>query len=61
VGAPEVSSAPPCFFGVLEQGGLVVNAHVPRDVMSVLEGLAIVLVVLGERLMVRGRSMEGAR
>jgi simple sugar transport system permease protein len=49
------------FFGVLEQGGLVVNAHVPRDVMSVLEGLAIVLVVLGERLMVRGRSMEGAR
>lgn len=49
------------FFGVLEQGGLVVNAHVPRDVMSVLEGLAIVLVVLGERLMVRGASTEGAR
>jgi simple sugar transport system permease protein len=49
------------FFGVLEQGGLVVNAHVPREVMSVLEGLAIVLVVLGERLMVRGSSAEGAR
>ncbi len=37
------------FFGTLEQGGLAVNAHVPREIMAVLEGLAIVLVALAER------------
>ena len=46
------------FFGTLEQGGLVVNAHVPREVMSVLEGVAIVLVALAERKLVRPRDAE---
>ncbi len=40
------------FFGTLEQGGLVVNAHVPREIMTVLEGLAIVLVALSDRWLV---------
>ncbi len=46
------------FFGTLEQGGLVVNAHVPREVMSVLEGLAIVAVAVAERWLVRPRGAE---
>lgn len=37
------------FFGTLEQGGLAVNAHVPREIMTVLEGVAIVLVAVAER------------
>lgn len=40
------------FFGTLEQGGLVVNAHVPREIMTVLEGLAIVLVAVADRWLV---------
>ena len=46
------------FFGTLEQGGLVVNAHVPREVMSVLAGVAIVLVALAERTLLRPRDAE---
>jgi ABC-type uncharacterized transport system permease subunit len=36
------------FFGTLQQGGLAINAHVPREVMDVLEGVVIVAVSLGD-------------
>jgi simple sugar transport system permease protein len=44
------------FFGTLEQGGLAVNAHVPREIMTVLEGVAIVLVAVADRVIVAPRS-----
>ena len=46
------------FFGTLEQGGLAVNAHVPREVMSVLEGAAIVVVAVVERWSARATQAE---
>lgn len=48
------------FFGTLEQGGLAVNAHVPREIMSVLEGAAIVVVAIVDRLSARARAREVA-
>jgi ABC-type uncharacterized transport system permease subunit len=36
------------FFGTLQQGGLAINAHVPREVMDVLEGVVILAVSLGD-------------
>ena len=36
------------FFGTLQQGGLAINAHVPREIMDVLEGMVIVAVSLGD-------------
>lgn len=36
------------FFGTLQQGGLAINAHVPREIMDVLEGVVIVAVSLGD-------------
>jgi ABC-type uncharacterized transport system permease subunit len=36
------------FFGTLQQGGLAINAHVPREVMDVLLGAVIVAVALGD-------------
>ena len=36
------------FFGTLQQGGLAINAHVPREVMDVLQGVVIVAVALGD-------------
>ena len=35
-------------FGTLEQGGLVINAWVPMEVMTVLQGLVIVAVALAD-------------
>ncbi len=35
-------------FGTLEQGGLSINAHVPREIMAVLEGVVIVAVALAD-------------
>jgi len=46
------------FFGTLEQGGLAVNAHVPREIVSVLEGVAIVVVAVVERWAARARAAE---
>lgn len=39
--------------GTLEQAGLVINAHVPREAMSVLEALIILLVAIGNRMVVK--------
>jgi len=36
------------FFGTLQQGGLAINAHVPREVMDVLVGVVILAVSLGD-------------
>jgi general nucleoside transport system permease protein len=44
------------FFGTLQQGGLAINAHVPREVMDVLEGVVILAVALAD---VRVRARLG--
>jgi general nucleoside transport system permease protein len=44
------------FFGTLAQGGLAINAHVPREVMDVLEGVVILAVALAD---VRVRARLG--
>jgi general nucleoside transport system permease protein len=36
------------FFGTLQQGGLAINAHVPMEVMQVLEGVVIAAVALAD-------------
>jgi len=36
------------FFGTLQQGGLAINGHVPREVMDVLEGVVILAVSLSD-------------
>jgi ABC-type uncharacterized transport system permease subunit len=36
------------FFGTLQQGGLAINAHVPMEVMEILEGVVIVAVALAD-------------
>jgi simple sugar transport system permease protein len=48
------------FFGTLQQGGLVVNAHVPREVMDVLTGTVILAVALGDARL-RGAVLPGMR
>lgn len=35
-------------FGTLQQGGLAINAHVPKDLMDVLQGVVICAVVLAD-------------
>jgi simple sugar transport system permease protein len=40
-------------FGTLQQGGLVLNAHVPKELMDVLSGVVICAVALGDA---RGRA-----
>lgn len=35
-------------FGTLQQGGLALNAHVPKELMDVISGVVIVAVALGE-------------
>jgi simple sugar transport system permease protein len=35
-------------FGTLQQGGLAINAHVPMEVMDVLQGVIIVAVALAD-------------
>jgi simple sugar transport system permease protein len=50
------------FFGTLQQGGLAINAHVPREVMDVLEGVVIVAVSIGDARARRAlRGAEEAR
>ena len=51
------------FFGTLQQGGLAINAHVPRESMDVLEGVVILAVALGDarvRGALRGGFAKGA-
>jgi general nucleoside transport system permease protein len=36
------------FFGTLQQGGLAINAHVPRELMDVLEAVIILAVALAD-------------
>jgi simple sugar transport system permease protein len=45
-------------FGTLQQGGLVLNARVPMEIMDVLQALVIVAVAIGER---RARQLTRAR
>ena len=47
-------------FGTLAQGGLVLNAHVPMEVMEVLQAVVLVAVALGDGA-VRRRVMETLR
>ena len=50
------------FFGTLQQGGLAINAHVPREAMDVLQGVMILAVSLGDagvRRALAGRSAVG--
>jgi simple sugar transport system permease protein len=36
------------FFGTLQQGGLAINAHVPMEVMDILQGVVIIAVALAD-------------
>ena len=36
------------FFGTLQQGGLAINGHVPREVMDVLQGVVIVAIAVSD-------------
>jgi simple sugar transport system permease protein len=36
------------FFGTLQQGGLAINAHVPREVVEVIEGVVIVAIAVSD-------------
>jgi simple sugar transport system permease protein len=49
------------FFGTLEQGGLAINAHVPMEIMTVIEAVAIVAVALADvRARAANRAQAGA-
>jgi simple sugar transport system permease protein len=48
------------FFGTLEQGGLVVNAHLPMEAMTVLQAVVILALALGDAR-VRTALAQGAR
>jgi general nucleoside transport system permease protein len=51
-------------FGTLEQGGLVINARVPMEVMTILEGVVIVAVALADArvgVALRGGARSGTR
>jgi simple sugar transport system permease protein len=43
-------------FGTLQQAGLSINAHVPKEAMDVLTAAAIVLVAIANRQALRGRA-----
>jgi general nucleoside transport system permease protein len=43
-------------FGTLQQAGLAINAHVPKEAMDVLTALAIVLVAVANRAGKRARA-----
>jgi simple sugar transport system permease protein len=47
------------FFGTLQQGGLAINARVPREVMDILQGVVIVSVALADARF-RGGARTGA-
>jgi len=47
-------------FGMLAQGGLVLNAHVPMEVMEVLQAVVVLAVALGDGA-VRRQVMEALR
>jgi ABC-type uncharacterized transport system permease subunit len=44
------------FFGTLEQAGLAINARVPKEAMTVLEAVAIVLVSAASRFAKKGEA-----
>jgi simple sugar transport system permease protein len=44
------------FFGTLQQAGLAINQHVPKDAMDVLTACAIVVVAVANRAMERSRA-----
>jgi simple sugar transport system permease protein len=44
-------------FGTLQQAGLAINARVPKDAMSVLEAVVIVIVAVASRWTPRGREV----
>lgn len=49
-------------FGTLQQGGLAVNAFVPKELMDVLTGVVVVAVALADELLgVRGRYSNASR
>jgi simple sugar transport system permease protein len=48
------------FFGTLEQGGLVVNAHLPMEAMTMLQAVVILALALGDAR-VRTALAQGAR
>ena len=49
-------------FGTLQQGGLALNAHVPKELMDVLQGVVICAVALADARLraAAGRSRVGA-
>jgi simple sugar transport system permease protein len=47
------------FFGTLQQAGLAINAHVPKEAMDVLTACAIVLVAIANRAAARGEAAGG--
>ncbi len=47
------------FFGTLQQGGLAINGHVPREVMEVLEGVIILAVSLSDADIRRAFARRG--
>jgi len=49
------------FFGTLQQGGLAINAHVPRELMDVLEGVVIVAISVSDASVRRSLARTGAR
>jgi len=49
------------FFGTLQQGGLAINGHVPREVMDVLEGVVILGVSLSDADVRRAFAREPRR
>jgi simple sugar transport system permease protein len=44
-------------FGTLQQAGLAINAHVPKEAMDVLTAAAIIIVAIANRL-ARRRALE---
>ena len=47
-------------FGTLEQGGLVINARVPMEIMTVLQGVVIVAVALADARVADRARFEGS-
>jgi simple sugar transport system permease protein len=48
------------FFGTLQQAGLAINAHVPKEAMDVLTACAIVLVAVANRASLRAGLVPSA-
>lgn len=48
-GTPLASVSAAALFGTLQQAGLAINAHVPKEAMDVLTAVTIVLVAIANR------------